>query len=156
MTQVTEYTTTDAIRGSIGVDPQDFPDDSIVASNLNLELETDLSEWLPDHSTVFDEGNSQSATLTQKLKRNYLMLYCQYFGGYQLASRPMAFPQIVSDGKNQMNRFSKLDLKDVADLAADKMEKYKGKLDEAQNGATSVALPIMGVSIPATDPVTDF
>lgn len=154
-TQVTAYTDTDAIRGSIGVDAQDCPDDMIVGSNLQLELETDLAEWLPDHDTVFSEGNSSSATPEQELKRNYLKLYSQYFGGYQLASRPLTFPQIVSDGKNQMNRFAKLDMQEVAKAAADKMNKYKTKLDELQNSAVVAALPVMGVIIPDNDPVTN-
>ena len=154
MSQVTAYTDTDAIRASIGVDSQDCPDDMIVSSNIHLELETDLQEWLPDHATIFTEGNSSSATAEQVLKRNYLALYAQYFCGYQLALRPLTFPQIVSDGKNQLNRFSKLDLKDVADAAADKMNKFKGKLDELHNSAPVADLPIMGVAAPDFDPVT--
>lgn len=153
MAQVTAYTTADAIRSCIGVDAADCPDQVIVDSNIQLELETDLMEWLPDHATIFSDGNGNAATAEQILKKNYLVLYAQYFGGYILAIRPLSFPQIVTDGKNQMNRFSKLEMKEVAEAAASNMNKYRKKLDELHNGTASAALPIMGVSIPAYDPV---
>lgn len=153
MTQVTPYTTADSIRASIGVDAADCPDDVIINSQIQLELETDLMEWLPDHETIFSEGNASAATDEQKLKKNYLILYSQYFGGYLLAVRPLSFPQIVTDGKNQMNRFSKLETEEIARAAASNMNKYRKKLDELHNGGASASLPVMGLSIPDYDPV---
>ena len=153
MTQVTQYTTADSIRSAIGVDAADCPDDVIVNSNVQLELETDLMEWLPDHETIYSEGNAATATAAQKLKKNYLVLYAQYFGGYLLAIRPLSFPQIVTDGKNQMNRFPKLQADEIAKAAAANMNKYRTKLDELHNGAVAADLPIMAVSVPDYDPV---
>lgn len=155
MTQVTEYTTTDAIRSSLGIDAQDVSDSAILDSNLQIELETDLQEWLPDHATLYSEGGSASATDEQKLKKNYLVLYSQYFCAYQLALRPLFFPQIVSDGKNQLNRFSDLEPQEIVDRARANMDKFRTKLDELHNSAVSSEPNVLAVSVPDYDPVTN-
>lgn len=155
MAQVTSYTDTDAIRGSIGVDKEDCPDNLIVDSNLELEIEVDLQGWLPTHETIFSEGNASAATLTQKLYKNYLVLYAQWFGAYEMASRFLLIPQIVSDGKNQMNRFANVELEKVKAEAAARMAKYRGLLDSAINGGEVSAAPVLLVSTPGFDPVTN-
>lgn len=155
MAQVTAYTSTDAIIGSLGVDKEDCPEEIIVNSKLELELTVDLDVWLPDHATLFDDGNASGADATATLHKNWLVLYAQWFCAHELASRFLLFPQIVSDGKNQINRFSNVDLNAVKGLAASRMAKYKTALDEAINTTATATMPVMKVIIPDYDPVTD-
>lgn len=156
MSQITAYTTTEAIRGSLGIDAEDCPDSYIVDSNLELELLVDLGDWLPTHASILAAGTSPTATAEEERHSNCLILYSQWYGAYQMAKRFLTFPQIVSDGKNQINRFPKIDLERVAELAAEQMAKYKGILDEEVNGAVVAStLPIMSVASPDTDPVTE-
>ena len=156
MTQLTSYTSTEAIRACLGIDAEDCPDTYMTDSNLELELLTDLDGWLPTHATIFSEGNGATPTAAQLRYRNILILYSQWFGAYEMAKRFLTFPQIVSDGKNQINRFPKVELEKVAELAAAQMAKYKGLLDEEVNGNVVVNQPpIMLVSTPVDDPVSD-
>ena len=156
MEQITAYTDTNAIRGSLGVDDQDCPDSLIVQSNLELELEVDLYEWLPTHAAIFSVGSQTGADISDAVKKNYLLLYAQWYCAYELACRFLAFPQIVSDGKNQLNRFAKLDLEVVKQNAASRMAKYKGKLDALENNVVAAAgLSILAISTPGYDPVTN-
>jgi hypothetical protein len=155
MIQVTRYTTSDAIRGSLGVDPQDCSDEVIASSNLEVELEVDLDGWLPNHDALFTTGTATGATASEKTTKNLILLYSQWFCAFELASRFLLFPQIVTDGKNQMNRFAKVDLDRVKDLAASRMNKYKSSLDELVNSTTQSVLPIISVAIPDNDPVTN-
>lgn len=154
MTQITAYTDTDAIRACLGVDSHDAGDDLIVNSNLELELTVDLDVWLSTHATVWSDGNASGASIEEKLHRNYLVLYSQWFCAYELASRFLTFPQIVTDGKNQINRFANVELEKVQALAADRMAKYRGLLDEAVNGTVTASIPVVTISSPTLDPVT--
>jgi hypothetical protein len=155
MEQVTAYTDTNAIRASIGVDSADCEDSLIIDSNLELELEVDLEEWLPTHATIFSTGNGSGATLSQKLQKNYLLLYAQWFCAYELVCRFLAIPQIVSDGKNQINRFATIDLNQVKTLAGERKSKYRQKLDAAVNSSSVSQLTLMRISTPNYDPVTN-
>jgi len=155
MIQVTRYTTSDAIRGSLGVDPQDCSDEVIASSNLEVELEVDLDGWLPTHDTLFTAGAATGATGAEKTTKNLILLYAQWFCAFELASRFLLFPQIVTDGKNQMNRFAKVDLDRVKDLAASRMNKYRKSLDELVNSSSEGVLPIVSISTPSFDPVTN-
>ena len=154
MAQITSYTTTEAIRGCLGIDADDCTDNFIVDSNLELEILADLSDWLSTHATIFSDGNASGATGEEKLLRDYLVLYSQWFGATEMAARFLTFPQIVTDGKNQMNRFAKMDLEKVMGMAAQRMAKYRNKLDELVNGAVTGTFNPLKVSIPDYDPVT--
>lgn len=155
MAQVTPYTNTAAIRGCLGIDAQDCTDDMIITSNLELELEVDLDGWLPTHAAIYDAGKVSTATADERHQLNLLQLYAQWFCAFEMVSRQLLVPQIVTDGKNQMNRFG-IDLKEAKAEAAARMAKYRGLLDEEVNGATAVsALPLVAISTPAYDPVTN-
>ena len=155
MAQVTSYATTEAIRGCLGIDQHDCPDRVIIDSRLELELEVDLDGWLDTHTALYEAGILSSATADAKRVKNYILLYSQWFCAYEMASRFLLTPQIVSDGKNQMNRFSKIDLDRVKDLAAARMSKYKTLLDEDVNGATTSVPSLLAISVPDFDPVTN-
>lgn len=157
MAQISSYTTTETIRACLGIDAEDCPDEMIVNSNLELELQVDLGEWLPDHATVYSDGSGSGATAAQKMQKTYLLLYAQWYCAAELAARFLLVPQIVTDGKAQMNRFSKIDLEKVAEKASARRGRYRQLLDEAVNGASDPAASskLMAISTPAYDPVTN-
>jgi hypothetical protein len=155
MAQITSYTTTEAIRGSLGIDANDCPDNLMIDSNIELELLVDLDGWLSTHATIFSTGNTSGSTAEEKLLKDYVILYSQWFCATEMAARFLTFPQIVTDGKNQMNRFSKLDLERVKDMAAERMAKYRNLLDELVNGAVIGVFNPVAISIPDYDPVTN-
>lgn len=156
MVQVTQYTDTDAIRGSLGADASDVGDQLISSSNIELELLVDLDTWLPTHAAVFLAGNQPAASDADVAKKNYIRLYSQWFCAYELASRFLLFPQIISDGKNQMNRFAQIDLDKVKGNASARMAKYRGLLNASVNlVAASGGVAIVKKSVPDFDPVTN-
>jgi len=156
---LTSYTNTAAVRACLGVDEQDCPDSILLDSNLALELLVDLDEWLSTHATIYTAGTATATTPTDDEVRlkNLLVLYAQWFCAYELANRFLTVPQIVSDGKNQMNRFAKIDLSKVAELSGARRQKYRAALDTAVNSAPDYTsgIALMQVSIPDYDPVTN-
>lgn len=156
---LTSYTSTAAVRACLGMDEQDCPDSILLDSSLELELVIDLDEWLATHATIYTTGTAVSPAPTDEEVRlkNLLVLYSQWFCADEIANRFLVAPQIVSDGKNQLNRFANVDLEKMAARAAARRAKYRAALDQAVNGAapavTSVAL--MQVSTPSYDPVTN-
>lgn len=152
-----DYTSTEAIRGCLGLDASDLPDAYLVDSKVDLELTLDLDGWLPSHASLYAAGTAGGATAAAKAIADRIKLYAQWFGAYEMARRPLAFPQIVTDGKAQFDRF-KVDLERLAALAAEKMAQHKGKLDELVNQAVvSTGLPtsLVSVAVPGSDPITE-
>jgi len=151
------YTDYEAIRGCLGIDAEDCPDDVIENSNMWLELEIDLDGWLPTHGTIYSDGSATGATTDEVKLMNVLQLYAQWFCAYEVAGRLMLFPQIVTDGKAQINRFPNFKLSEAQQLAGSRMARYKAWLNEEVNGASSAlqTATIMAVSTPSYDPVTD-
>jgi len=155
MTALGNYTTTDAVRGCLGVDANDVPDRYMLDSQVDLELSLDLDGWLPTHATLFTAGTTGTPSAAAKAIADRIKLYAQWFVALEFANRPFAVPYITTDGKAQIDRF-KIDLKDVAALAASKVAKYKGELSEADGGAAIAPYAnYVSVAVPGTDPVTE-
>lgn len=150
------YTTTDAVRGCLGVDKDDCPDRYMVDSKVDLELSLDLDGWLPTHAALYTAGTTGTPTATVKAIADRIKLYAQWFVALEFANRPLTVPQIVTDGKAQLDRF-KVDWKALAELAAQKVAKYKGELQAAVDGTTVVAsyTNYVNVAVPGADPVTE-
>lgn len=95
--QVIGYTDSSQIRATLGIDEEDISDEDMLARNLDKELNLDLFSWLPNHESIAFTSEQEDA----------LQLYATYFCAALVAdSLKMAAPQSVSDGKNQLNRFS--------------------------------------------------
>ena len=150
------YTNTDAVRGCLGVDQDDCPDRYMVDSQVALELSLDLDGWLPTHATLFTAGTTGTPLPAAKAIADRIKLYAQWFVTLEFANRPLAVPQIVTDGKAQLDRF-KVDLSKVAELAAGKVAKYKNELQGAVDGSQTVApyTNYVNVATPGADPVTE-
>lgn len=157
MASLGNYTTTEAVRGCLGIDEDDCPDNFMIESNLSLELTVDLDGWLPTHAALYSAGTTGSPTSAQVGVSNRIKLYAQWFCANEMANRPMTVPQITTDGKAQFDRF-KVDLVRLAALTAAKMGKYKAELDELVNNVQKpIGLPssLVKAAIPSQDPITD-
>lgn len=67
MLPVTPYTNTDAIRGCLGVTENELLDEMIVNARFDLQLETDLDQWLPGHSLLKDAADAASDAVNASL-----------------------------------------------------------------------------------------
>lgn len=150
------YTTTEAVRGCLGVDANDVRDAYMLDSQLALELTLDLDAWLSTHATLYSAGTTGTPTAEQVAIANRIKLYAQWFCALEMANRPLTVPQITTDGKAQIDRF-KVDLARVAELAAAKVARYKGELQELVDSITPVATysSFVSVAVPGADPVTE-
>lgn len=150
-----EYTDSDAVRSCLGLDSSDCPDSVFEDSNMDMQLEAELSVWLPTHAAIAAAGIEAAATDAEILKYNYLVLYSQFYCAYQISKRPMQFIRLQGDGKAQMARFETA-IKNVTPFALAEMVKYKTLLNNAVNGGTgySTDVKVVGISTPAVDPVT--
>ncbi|WP_422451846.1 hypothetical protein [Endozoicomonas sp. ALC066] len=146
MAALGDYTSTEAIRACLGVDDSDVPDSYIIDSSMQVELELNLDEWLPDHASIIT-GTDRSAKL--------LKIYSQWYCGYLLTQRPMAMVQEFTDGKSGMKRFN-LNQDSLIDSALSQAEHYK-KLLQKEQGLTDSTVEnfsFISISTPTVDPVT--
>lgn len=156
MASIGAYTTTEAVRGCLGVDSNDVPDSYMLDSKLDLELKLDLDGWLPTHAALYSAGTTGTPSAADVAIAERITVYAQWFCTLEVANRPLTIPQITTDGKAQLDRF-KVDLRRVAELAASKVGKYKGELVELVDAiaAPSAYTSYVGVATPGADPVTE-
>lgn len=150
------YTTTQAVRGCMGVDDNDAKDSVMVDSKLDLELSLDLDTWLATHAALYAAGIAGGATAEGTAISNRIVLYAQWFCALEMLTRQLLVPQIATDGKAQMDRF-KIDLDKLAEKAAAKVGKYKGELLELVEGTpvTASYTDFVSVAAPGTDVITE-
>lgn len=152
---ITAYTTTAAIRGAVGLTDSDLPDSVLVDQQLGLELEADLTVWLPDYATLYSTGVGAGATAADKLVAAYIQLYSQWFCAAQLVSlMTLGIPMMISDGKSEMRRFPTMDLDELMLRVSAKRDAYRTLLLESQGQEAVASTSIMQLSIPDYDPVT--
>lgn len=141
-----EYTTTQAIRACLAVDESDIPDTYILESNMQIELELHLDEWLPDHAAIV-VGDDRSARL--------LKMFSQWYCGHLLTQRQLAMIQEFTDGKTRLKRFD-VNLDSLAAKTLSQVEYYK-KLLMKERGIPDSSVnnfSFIAISTPTTDPVT--
>lgn len=132
------YTTTDAIRGAIGVDDSDIEDSLITGQDMALQMEHALLKFFPDH-----EAESIDELVEMKLK-----LWCMWFGALRLAESPLAVPKRLGTGKDEFERF-------IIDWEALRF-RAKGKLAELVKELVptyTAAKSIMGKATPDYNPI---
>jgi hypothetical protein len=150
------YTSTDAIRAGIGVTDNEITDGMLVDQLLELELEVDLATWLPTHATLYAAGIAGGATDSEKLISAHITLYSQWYcTSAAIDNMRLALPQMISDGKSEMRRFSELDLDSLSAKAAGRRDLHRSSLEELANSKTPVtAVSVMEIAVPDYDPVT--
>ena len=152
---ITAYTSTDAVRGALGLTPSDIPDSSLIDQQLGLELEADLSVWLPAHATLYAAGMASGATSAEKLKAAYITLYAQWFCAASVVTQmTLGIPMMISDGKSELQRFPSLDLEALMDRVVGRRDLYQTRLAEGEGQAAVLSTSIMQAGVPDYDPVT--
>jgi hypothetical protein len=124
MTTAILYTTVEAIRASIGVDDDDVVDLMIQDQGLKIRFTSDLDSWYPGGAYVTDwedsgfdptedTGVDIETPSAAERKGHLLSTYSMWFGAASLLQTMLAVPQKISDGKNEMQRFSGIDLEKI-------------------------------------------
>ena len=150
------YTDTDKIRSALGVDDEDIGDAQITDRNLDKELRLDLVSWLPTHAALYTSGTSVSATDSEQMTSDALVLYSTYFCAVLMVSAlRLAAPQQVSDGKNSLTRFPTIDWQRLdSDLRAG-MARAKAAILKLQSQASTETDVVLFAAVGlASDPVT--
>jgi len=151
---ITAYTTTDAIRGAIGLTDNEVTDAMLVDQNLALELESDLLGWIPNHAALYAAGLANGATSAEKQQAALLILYSQWFCAAQTVTlMTLGIPQSIADGKDELKRFQALDLDALMARAVSRRDMYKGRLQNTEGTTSPTEVSIMAISSPDYDPV---
>lgn len=150
------YTDTDAIRASIGIDEHDYSDGAMIASNLQLELELELDEWVPNHLSIAQAAREEAPTVSETTQWKLLTLFSQWYCAGLVSDRVLALNKVVADGKNRGERFE-VDLAKVRELALSKAANYKEKLMGAITVGyqSSSQFTFAVASTPSIDPITE-
>lgn len=151
------YTDTDRIRSVLGIDEADLADDAIVARDLNKELRLDLLSWIPDHQTHFEAADLSTATEEQISIADAITLYATYYCSVLVVkSLQLAAPQMVSDGKNTLSRFTPMDWQALYNYLAERAAFYRSLLLDLISTPLSSAPynPLSGVGL-SVDPVKE-
>lgn len=150
-------TTTAAVRGALGVDATDLPDQMILDAGLDAELGLDLTTWLSSWKTKI--APAEPATEDQVNLATAIKAYCKWWCAAEFARKSMAFLQLYSDGKAQMRRFTNFDWDKLVNNAQSKVDIFKAmvrELDpETDTSSDTAAYTLISGGIPTHDPVTN-
>ncbi len=155
MAAITKYTDTATIKALLGLSDKDLKDQMVLDMNLADKLLSELTDWLPTHETVYDDGTVGSPTDAQKNNLRNLKLYSSYYCASQIDAFQLTVMASVGDGKNTMKRFEGIDFEVLAARMSSEAGTYKTKLDESVNSAAEVDLVLIGLGVPTYDPVTN-
>mgnify|MGYP003402389755 CR=1 FL=1 len=117
------FTTTEAVRGALGVDDIDLPDQMILDAQLNLELSLDLYLWCPNFAEKLAVTPADSDEA--KLLQSCLKTYSKWFCAAEYSRRTLTFKQMYGDGKAEQRRFTNFDWEALALNCAAKRDTYK-------------------------------
>ena len=152
---ILSLTTSEAIRGLLGVELLELPEQTFTDVALASRLQYDIEGWLSDPiATVVAEGVDVGATAAEVRRYNGLRFYAQCMGGI------LIFPHLrlgkaeeISDGQNLFKR-SKQAMKDLLEDLHGMADGYRAELLVMQ-GETASAMPIISGTSPTYDPVTN-
>jgi ABC-type phosphate transport system auxiliary subunit len=149
-------TTSDSIRGVLGVDEEEVPDQVMNDVNLAEQLEIDIESWLADPiTTVVTEGNAGGATDTQLKRLKLLKLHAQFRGAILIFSHLRSgTAQETSDGQNTLKRRAQ-DLERLLPELEQMAAKYQVLLMDLDGMTPAGAPTLAGKATPAYDPVTN-
>ena len=158
------YTTVEAIRACVGLDEADLPDEVINSQTLKTQFTVDLDGWYPanyvddwaasDYDPT-DESDSEITATTAVERRGHLLsLYSMWFGAYRAIETLMVIPHNTSDGKNEIKRFSNLNLEKMLDRVRSNLEAQKGKILEELSSTSVTSLSPVSSSSGVYDPIT--
>jgi hypothetical protein len=154
MASLTPYTTTDAVRGALGVDAVEIPDARMVDRGLDTEMLLWASGKGLDHAAVKTAADAAPTGVVEQADYQRLCLAFMYLGASLVAESPIQFMLSIGDGKNQMKRYDGVDWAELA-------KSLRGKADSLLAGITTFVPPVapgfkmMSRATPTTDPVTN-
>lgn len=151
------FTTTEAVRGALGVDANDISDQQMLDADLATELSLDLGSWLPSWADKLDPGSTptpEQATLQSAIKT-----YCKWWCAAEYARKVLAFAQLYSDGKAEQRRFTNFDWETLAGVCQAKADYYRNMVAELDPDldptVVADAYVLISAAIPDHDPVTN-
>lgn len=158
------YTTIEAIRSCVGLDIADVPDELILSQNLKMQFILDLDTWYPNvyeddwvdsGFDPLDTSDQDIVTIDAAERKGYLLSnYSMWFGALRLVESLLVIPQKISDGKDEIQRFSGIDLEKMLARVANNVSSIKSIVI---NEAASPSDAVLGVSRAISesyDPVT--
>lgn len=149
-------TTTEAVRGALGIDHTDIPDQTILNAELDAELSLDLPLWLTNWEAKIEPP--QDPTPEQKRLSTAIKQYCKWWCAAEFAAKFMAHIQQYSDGKAQMRRFTNFELDTLVANAAGKVALYRDmilELDPESVVPDTATFVLISGGIPTHNPVTN-
>lgn len=150
------FTTTEAVRASVGIDQVDLPDARLLDAQFDLELRIDFSSWYPGALTALVPA--EPVGVEAALLRDTLQMFCKYFCALRLASSPLTFIQLYSDGKAEQRRFTNFDWAEMAANFGAKLETYRSAVIAQVPGEVtwdSSTAQLIGISTPNYNPITN-
>jgi hypothetical protein len=147
------YTTTDAIRASVGVQVLEFPDTAFTNQDMATQVKVALTRYVPDHAARYAAGIAPGATEAAVQGSDLLKMFCLYWCSIRTVKMILAMRQKVSDGKQEVQRFQ-VRLSELLEALQDQLDEIIEDLSELIEGPTTAGR-IIGVSKPAYDPVTN-
>lgn len=148
------YTDSDRVLSVTGLSPEDVSDPFIESKDLQRMLSVDLFPWLPTHATLYNESQALTATETQKYYGDCLILYCTYFCASKVVEALLGIMSKETDGQNEYNRFSSVDLRQLAQDLLTNASRYRHTLTDALASNPVPNLQQFTVVAPTYDPVT--
>lgn len=138
------YTTTEAIRATLGIDVNDTPDELINNRNFELLLLERLDVILPNHEDASDADESVLRRLT---------LWSQYYCALELIrDATLGIPAKIQANTDSVQRFN-IDFKALEINLANRVATLEAALNPAMFGL-SIAPSLMGLAKPDYDPIT--
>lgn len=160
---VLDYTSYAEVRAALGVNVEEAGDEvlglAMYGNHLAMEL-YDVSPGLPNTYEDIQAVAPESRTAVQKRAYASIRLFSTYAVARHLGTTlAMMAPKSVTDGKAAMTRFSDSPYKSTLVQVESQYERTKASLLSALAALSStttsaITLTYMGVSSPATDPVT--
>ena len=157
---IAELTDTAAVLASAGLSSRgDVRPETVIESGIEADLLLTLGTKVPTYEKIISEGNLADADNQQKLRLLALKNYAKWFCAALMCSRWLMLKQLASDGKTRADRFDRMDLNQMQANAERQRGVALGMLYKTLPTADVPArtMPtLLGVSTPATDPVTDI
>lgn len=153
------FTSTEAVRGALGIDQTDIADQAIMNAALDVELGLDLYTWIPGYATKIFLADPETATPEQKLLQAALQTYCKWFCAAEFARKPLAHVQLYSDGKAEQRRFTNFEWDNLVAYCSGKAAQFKALAqgldpDFVEPTATGT-YAVMSRGVPSYNPVTN-
>lgn len=158
------YTTIESIRACVGLDAADVPDSLITDQGLRIQFIIDLDTWYSgDYETDWDASGFDpldvsdidivSASVVER-KGYLLSAYSMWFAASKLLETLLVMPQKISDGKDELQRFSGINLEKMLERVKGNAASLKAVIVNEAASTTTAVLGASRVESQTYDPIT--